>query len=233
MNAVITGASRGIGKAIAETFAANGYNLFLCSIKEENLLRAAKELKERFPQISLYTKATDLGKRENATEFADWVLSQTNTIDILVNNAGTFMPGNISDEEVGVLERTMEVNLYSVYYLTRAFLPKMISQKRGHIFNLGSIAGLQAYPNGGSYSISKFALMGFSKNLRHELKPYGVKVTIILPGAVYTDSWKASGVAEERIMESADIASLVYAATQLSPQATVEEIVVRPQLGDL
>ncbi|HTL10732.1 MAG TPA: SDR family NAD(P)-dependent oxidoreductase, partial [Chitinophagaceae bacterium] len=82
-------------------------------------------------------------------------------------------------------------------------------------------------------SISKFALLGFSKNLREELKPHQVKVTTVLPGAAYTDSWSGSGIDPARIMEAADIAKMIYAAAQLSPQACVEEIVLRPQLGDL
>ena len=127
----------------------------------------------------------------------------------------------------------MEVNLYSAYHLTRVLLPKMMATKAGHIFTLCSIASLAAYPNGGSYSISKFALLGLTKNLRRELQPYGIKVTAIIPGAAYTDSWKESGVSEERLMEADDIAKTIYHATLLSPQAVVEEIILRPQLGDL
>ena len=85
---------------------------------------------------------------------------------------------------------------------------------------------------GGAYSISKFALLGFTKNLRYELRPHNVKVTALVPGAVYTDSWKGF-VEPERIMEPEDIATLIYTTSRLSPQATVEEIVIRPQLGDL
>jgi len=98
---------------------------------------------------------------------------------------------------------------------------------------MSSIAGLKAYPHGGSYSISKFALRGFSINLRDELKPYNIKVTTVFPGAAYTDSWAASGLERQRFMEAADIAKMVYAASQLSPQACVEEITLRPQLGDI
>jgi short-subunit dehydrogenase len=109
----------------------------------------------------------------------------------------------------------------------------MISAKAGHIFTMCSVASLGAYPNGGSYSISKFALLGMTKNLRHELKQHGIKVTAVIPGAAYTDSWKESGLPEQRFMEAEDIASMIYAATLLSPQAVVEEIVMRPQLGDI
>jgi len=131
------------------------------------------------------------------------------------------------------LESQLATNLYSAYHLTRTLLPAMTAQKSGHIFNICSIASLRAYPNGGAYSISKFALYGFSQNLREEMKPHGIKVTAVLPGAVMTDSWAGFDNSQGRIMEAADIANMVYAATQLSPQACVEDIIIRPQLGDL
>ena len=233
MNAVITGASRGIGKAVAHIFALHGYDLFLCSKNEENLLQTVEELKTRFPNITIEGKSFDLGKKQNAQLFGDWVVNNADTIDVLVNNVGTFIQGNISDEADGALEQMLHVNLYSAYHTTRALLPKMMAEKNGHIFTMCSIAALAAYPNGGAYSISKYALLGFTKNLRRELMPHNIKVTAIIPGAIYTDSWKGSGVSEDRIMEPEDIAMMIYTTSRLSPQATVEEIVIRPQLGDL
>lgn len=232
MYAVVTGASRGIGKAIARIFALHGYNLLLTSQNEHKLLQAVEELKTEFPDVTIDAQALDIGIKQKATLFAEWVLSRADTVDVVVNNAGTFLPGNVSDEEDGVLQKIMEVNLYSAYHITRVLLPRLKAQGSGHIFNMCSIAGLQAYPNGGSYSISKAALHAFSKNLRHELMPHGIKVTAVIPGAVYTDSW-APFVEQERIMEVEDIAQMVYAASRLSPQAVVEDIVLRPQLGDL
>ncbi|MGN6399663.1 MAG: SDR family oxidoreductase [Flavisolibacter sp.] len=233
MNAVITGASRGIGKAIAQMFALHGYDLFLCSKNESNLLETIEELKTRFPNVNIDGKAMDVSKKDEAVLFAEWVLSNASSIDVLVNNAGSFIQGNVSDEAEGTLEQMMNVNVYSAYHITRSLLPKMKANKNGHIFNLCSIASLAAYPGGGSYSISKFALLGFSKNLRSELKEYGIKVTAVIPGAVYTDSWKSSGLPKERFMEADDVAKMVFAVSQLSPQAVVEEIVMRPQLGDI
>jgi short-subunit dehydrogenase len=130
------------------------------------------------------------------------------------------------------------VNLYSAYHLTRKLLPVMMKQSlvsgsRAHIFNMCSVASLSAYTNGGSYSISKFALNGFSQNIREELKQYHIKVTAVFPGAVMTDSWGDYDNSSRRIMEANDIAKMIYAASQLSPQACVEEILIRPQLGDL
>ncbi len=233
MNAVITGASRGMGKAIAKIFAVHGYNLYLTARTESTLLQTVEELKTEFPNIKIDAKAFDLSNKQQAQLFGQWIVNEVDVVDVLVNNTGTFIPGNISDEPDGALENMLEVNLFSAYHVTRAVLPKMIANKTGHIFTTCSIASLAAYPNGGAYSISKYALLGFTKNLRKELMPHNIKVTAIIPGAVYTDSWKGSGVSEDRIMEPEDIATLIYTTSRLSPQATVEEIVIRPQLGDL
>lgn len=233
MNAVITGASRGIGKALAHIFALHGYNLFLCSKTESHLLEAIEELKTAYPAVSIDGKAVDLGKKESARLFGEWVLNQSDSVDVLINNTGTFIQGNVSDEKDGALETMLEVNLYSAYHTTRTILPKMLAQRSGHIFTICSIASLAAYPGGGAYSISKYALLGFTRNLRAELKDKGIKVTAVIPGAVYTDSWKGSGVSQNRIMETEDLARMIFAATQLTPQAVVEDIVLRPQLGDL
>jgi short-subunit dehydrogenase len=174
-----------------------------------------------------------MSKTMAVKEFAAWILEQSNAVDILVNNAGIFMPGNVHDEREGLLEEIMQVNLLAPYHLTRALLPAMIKRKKGHVFNIASIAALKAYPGGGSYGISKFALDGFSKNLRDEMKPHGIKVTVVYPGATYTDSWKNSGIGPDRFMQVEDIAQMIVTASQLSAPSCVEEIVIRPQLGDL
>ena len=233
MNAVITGASRGIGKATARIFALHRYDLYLTSKNEDALLKTIEELQKDFPNVSIDGKAFDLGNKQQAQLFGEWVATTAGTIDVLVNNAGNFMQGNVSDEPDGALEEMIKANLYSAYHLTRTLLPKMKEAKGGHIFTLCSIASMAAYPNGGSYSISKFALLGFTKNLRRELQPYGIKVTAVVPGAAYTDSWKGSGVSPQRLMEADDVAKAIFHATLLSPQAVVEEITIRPQLGDL
>ena len=234
MNIIITGASRGIGKAIAAEFASDkqGHTFYLCAKNKETLELTGKELQGRFPRTNIFTKACDLSVKEDVLAFGKWILQTEEKIDILVNNAGSFIGSNVHDEEEGALETMINTNLYSAYHLTRQIVPLMIKNKSGHIFNMSSIAGLKAYPGGGSYSISKYALRGFSVNLREELKQYNIKVTTVYPGAAYTDSW-AGFVEKERIMEAADIAKMMYAASFLSPQACVEDIIIRPQLGDL
>jgi len=137
------------------------------------------------------------------------------------------------EEEEGALEQMIETNLYSAYHLTRKLVPKMIEQKSGYIVNMASIASLLAYPNGGSYSISKFALRGFSMVLREELKEKGVKVTTVMPGATWSNSWAGVELPESRLMQANDIAEAVWSLFEMSPSAVVEELILRPQLGDL
>jgi short-subunit dehydrogenase len=233
MKIVITGASRGLGFSMAEAFAVDGHDLYLTSRNEVKLYKALESLMGRFPDQVIKAKPFDLSTKQGAIDFGNWVLGFGAEPDILINNAGTFQPGRVIDEPEDQLENMLQVNLFSAYHLTRVLLPSMMKRKSGHIFNISSIAALQAYPNGGSYSISKFALTGFSKNLREELKPYSIKVTCIYPGAIYTDSWAGSGIKPDRIMKPSDIADTILQISKLSPQALVEELVIRPLAGDL
>ncbi len=227
MNIVITGASRGIGKAIAEKFANENHQVIVCSRNESKL----NELKSLHKNI--ITFACDVSKKEEIGRLGDFVLQTFDRIDILINNAGIFLPGKITEEEDGVLEKSMNTNLYSAYYLTKKLIPTFIKQKDGYIFNMCSVASIKAYENGGSYSISKFALLGFSKTLREELKTHNIKVTSILPGATLTDSWQGTDLPESRFSKPEDVADLIYSITQLSKFSVVEDIVIRPQLGDI
>lgn len=232
MNVIITGASKGLGKAIAEKFAAAGNHLFICARNKDTLLTTKEELEKKYAGCNIKIMPVDISIKENAIAFGNFCL-ENGTPDILINNAGSFLPGSIHDEKDGTFEKMLATNLQSAYHLTRTVLPKMMGKKGGHIFNMCSVASLTAYKNGGSYSISKFALLGFTKNLREELKSYNIKVTAVIPGAVYTDSWSGSDINPDRIMHVDDVANMVYAASLLSPQACVEEILLRPQLGDL
>jgi short-subunit dehydrogenase len=232
MNIIITGASKGIGKAIAQQFATAGHTLLICSRNEKQLYDTVSMLQTNYPECTVKAMACNMGVKEEAKKFGAWCLG-FGVPDIVINNAGQFVPGSIHEEADGVLEKMINVNVYSAYHLTKTVVPAMISAKHGHIFNICSIASLHAYNNGGSYSISKFALLGFSKNLREELKPHGIKVTAVCPGATMSASWDGFEVDTQRIMEAEDIAKMIFAASQLSPQAVVEDIVMRPQYGDL
>jgi len=233
MNTVITGSSKGIGKAIALRFASEGHNLALCSRNLNDLELLKNEILMQYPDIKVFVKSVDISKPSEIKSFGEDVLATFGDVEVLINNGGIFLSGNVLEEEEGILASQIETNLYSAYHLSRALVPEMIKKGSGHIFNMCSIASRIAYPNGGSYTISKFALLGFSKVLREELKYKGIKVTSILPGATWSASWTGVDLPQERLMEAKDIADTVWSAYALGPSAVVEEIVIRPQLGDL
>lgn len=230
---IVTGGTKGIGKAILEKFAMANFSLITCARSEANLEELQREFSQKYPGCNLYTWKGDLSKKLEVQEFVQFIQNTGLEIDILVNNAGLFIPGQIHNEPDGNLELMMETNLYSAYYLTRGMIGNFLKRKSGHIFNICSIASIVPYIKGSSYSVTKFALLGLSKVLREELKPYKIKVTAILPSATLTDSWHGTDEPDERFLKVEDIADLVYSCYHLSPQAVPEEILIRPQLGDL
>ncbi|RZS96123.1 SDR family oxidoreductase [Cecembia calidifontis] len=229
---LVTGGTKGIGRAIIDRFGEEGFDVFTCSRHAKDLETLEKEFLSRFPGQKIFVTEADLSRKDEVQRFSSLVKSQA-IPDVLVNNTGIFLPGAIHSEPEGNFEMMMQTNLFSAYYLTRAFTSEMMERKSGHIFSMGSIAGLTAYANGGSYAISKWAMLGFTKCLRQELKDYNIKVTSILPGATYTASWEGVEIPLERFMKVEDIAASVWSAYNLSPYSVVEEIVIRPQLGDL
>ena len=233
MRAIITGASKGIGKAIADLFIEEGIDIAINSRNIEELEAIKAAYAASHPDREVLIKATDMSQKQEVLDFGEYVKSQWDQVDILINNAGVFLPGEIHKEDDEVLEKQMDTNLYSAYHMTRSVLPAMMPQKKGIIFNMCSVASLMAYPHGGSYSISKFALLGFSKVLREEMKDKGIKVVSIMPGATWSNSWAGVEQPEERLMQAHDIALVVMNAIKLSPSAVIEEIILRPQLGDL
>ena len=230
--AVVTGGTQGIGRAIVEIFIQNGFSVATCARNEEKLDLLKNEMEEKY-EGKLHSFRADLSKKESVKEFLDFVRMIGKPIHVLVNNTGTFLPGQVQDEEEGLLEKLIETNLYSAYHVTRGLIPHLKKVKASSIFNICSTASITAYTNGGSYCISKFALYGFSKVLREEMKEHGVRVTSVLPGATMTPSWDGVDIPEGRIMEAKDIAESIWSAYQLSPQTVIEDLVVRPQLGDL
>ncbi len=229
---VVTGGTKGIGRAVLDKFGREGFDVVTCARKQEELEQLEHELKKKYA-MNVFVKRADLAQKEEAKAFSEFVVKQGRPVDVLVNNVGYFIPGEINDEPEGSLESMIGSNLYSAYYVTRGLLEQMKRQKSGHIFNICSIASIAAYPNGGSYTISKFALLGFSKSLREELKKFGIRVTAVMPGATKTASWEGVDLPEERFMKVEDIADAVYAAYALSGRSVVEEMIIRPQLGDI
>ena len=231
--AVVSGGTKGIGKAIVKKLASEGFNIYTCARNDRDLDTLKAEVESQNESIQVHVQKADLSKRSEVQDFVEFVQSSTESIDILVNNTGVFVPGEIAHEEEGSLEMMVKTNLYSAYHLTRGLLHQMIEKKSGHIFNMCSVASITAYPNGGSYCISKFALYGMSKVLREELKSQSIRVTSVLPGATYTASWEGADVPEERMMKASDVADALWSAYTLSDSSVVEDLVIRPQLGDL
>jgi NAD(P)-dependent dehydrogenase (short-subunit alcohol dehydrogenase family) len=229
-NVIITGASKGIGKAIAIAAAKKGYNLAICARGFADLEALTKELL-LINDIDIVAYQADVSKEEDCKNFVEAAKSKLGHLDILVNNAGVFLPAALTDvDKKADFSIMMNTNLYSAYFMTQFVLPLMPSEPTSHIFNMCSIASVMPYS---AYSVSKFALLGFSKVLREELKQRNIKVTAILPGATLTDSWAGSTLPQERFMTAEDVAAALWACYDLGAYTVVEEILLRPMLGDI
>lgn len=226
--AVITGATKGIGKAIAQRFLQEGYDIGICARDIQALSSLQAAWHETYPERRIIVFAADFAQAEEVKAFARYILQELKHVDVLVNNAGTFLPGTVLDEAEDQLEYMLGVNVMSAYHLSRALFPAMKENGNGHIVNICSVASLHAYGGGSSYSISKYAMLGLSDNLREACKPYGIKVTAICPGPTMSPSWEGSGVDSNRLMKAEDIADVVWQCSQLSTQACVDRMVLSP-----
>jgi short-subunit dehydrogenase len=230
--AIITGGSRGIGKAIVEKYLEDGATVITCSRLTDNLLDLQKAVEGKYPG-TLLTMAADMGQKVHVEAFAAFCLGFDAHPAVLIHNAGVFKPGSVLEEAAGTFETLMNTNVASAYHLSRAIIPAMVAKGRGHVFTICSTASITAFTNGGSYCISKFALLGMTKVLRAELKTTGVKVTAILPGPTYTDSWAASDLPSSRFMAAEDVADILFHTWKMPAGTVIEEIIMRPQEGDL
>lgn len=210
-----------------------GFSVAICARNQKELDELYRVWTASYPAQQIICHRADMGSVDDILGFVGAVLTAFPGVDILVNNAGIFLPGNLVDEPEGRLEQMINVNVYGAYRLTRQLLPGMKFRRGGHIFNVCSVASLQAYPGGGAYSVTKYALLGFSDNLRMELIPDQIRVTAICPGATYTASWAESDIAPSRMMEARDVAMTIWNAYSLSDNANIDRIVMRPTTGDL
>ena len=226
---LITAGTRGIGRAIALRFLNEGFLVFTCGSSNESV----NSLQNEDSSGRLHVSRVNLENREELLTWIAGVEAEISSLNILVNNAGIFLPGSIESEEDGVFEKIINLNLASAYHTSRAVLPLLRKAEKAHIFSVCSTASIMAYPNGGSYCISKFGLLGMTRVLREELKPSGIRVTALLLGATFTDSWAGAGLPPERFMKAEEVADTVFAAWSLSPGSVVEEILMRPQAGDI
>jgi len=223
----ISGGSRGIGLSVARRFYQEGYQVIICARGEEGLAAAKSELP------NLVTYVCDLSDKQSCKDLVAKVRQEHGALDILVNNGGVFLPGQMHTEEDTVFEQLIATNLFSAYYLSKGLIPDMVDAGKGTVVNMCSIASITAYEHGGAYSVSKFGMYGFSKSLREEMKPKGIRVISMLPGATFTSSWDGMDIPAERMMPAEDIAELCWTVCNLTDRSVVEDIVIRPQLGDL
>ncbi|MEM1056943.1 MAG: SDR family oxidoreductase [Bacteroidota bacterium] len=229
---VVTGASQGIGRAIALAYAGHeGTRLALLARNEATLRSVADEC----ARLGAEAEAVrcDVTDEAQIARAAERVHGAFGPADVLVNNAGVFTPGSFLETTPEAFRQQVEVNLTSAFLVTRAFLPAMLERRSGDIVFMASVASLRGYPGGAAYGAAKHGLLGLARTLREETKEQGVRVIAVMPGATLTPSWEGVDLPPDRLMPPEAIAQTVVAATSLPRTAVVEEILIRPQLGDL
>ncbi|SHK60769.1 SDR family oxidoreductase [Rhodothermus profundi] len=229
---VVTGASQGIGAAIARAFAEEPQaRLVLVARRLQKLEAVAADCRARGAETLVLP--CDVTDEAAVAAMARQVLDRWGAPDVLVNNAGQFQPAPLRDTSVDTFRAQLEVNLTSAFLVTQAFLESMIARRRGHIFFMGSVASLRAYPGSVAYCAAKHGLLGLARVVREETRTLGIRVTVLLPGATHTPSWEGVALPEERFMPAEDIAQTVRALHHLSARTVAEEIILRPQEGDI
>ncbi|WP_410222336.1 SDR family oxidoreductase [Pedobacter sp.] len=226
MNAVITGATKGIGKAVAEALAKQGYNLAICSRNQNELDLFKREL-ETYP-INVLAVQADCTQKADVINFTKKIENAFNQIDVLVNNAGIFLPQNLMDEKDENFEIQQQINVNAAYYLAKRLGKMMLKRQKGHIFNICSVASKEPVKGAGSYSVTKAALLSLNNVLRDELAQHNIKVTAILPGSTLTASWEGTTISPEKFVQPQDIAQLITCVLNLSKGVNVDEIMVTP-----
>jgi short-subunit dehydrogenase len=233
--ALITGASSGIGKATALTFAKAGINLALVSRGSENLEAVAAAAREVGVKAEAYP--LDLGKIEQVQSSISAIATQFGPIDILVNSAGMGYTGSLTETTLAEWQRVLDLNLTSVWQCIQGVLPGMRDRGSGIIINVSSIAGSQVFPNWGAYCVSKFGLMALSKTLAIEERTHGIRVTAICPGSVNTPMWDTETVQADfdrsAMLTPEIVAESILHAVQLPTSAVIEEITLMSNAGVL
>jgi short-subunit dehydrogenase len=232
-NALITAATKGMGRAIAIAFAKENVNLAVCARTESDLAVFKDELSAINPHIKVVTAAIDVSNKEQLLAFAAKAVSELGSISIIVNNAGIYIPTAILDDADDTLDKSLGINLQPAYLLYRYFGKKMIAAGEGHIFNICSVASVNPVVSAGSYSVTKFALLGLTKVMRLEMQQHGVKVTAIIPGSTLTNSWDGVQVDKDTMVLPEDIASAIINIYKMSPGANVDEMVIKPAGGQI
>ena len=232
-NALITASTKGIGRAIAIAFAKEGVNLAICSRHGDDLEAFKVELLALRPQLKVFTAVADCSVRQQLLQFATDAEKELGFISVVVNNAGIYRQGSILDDGDETFQQQVNTNLMPAYELYRYFGKTMMAAKEGHIFNICSAAAIDPIAAAGTYSLTKYALLGLTKVMRKEMQPHGVKVTAVIPGSTLTDSWKDIAVDGNKMVLPEDVASAVINIYKMSAGANVDEIIIKPAYGQL
>jgi short-subunit dehydrogenase len=232
-NALITAATKGIGRAIAIAFAKEGINLAICARSESDLSAFNAELLAIAPNIKIVTAATDVSVKAEVLKFAAKAEAELGPISIIVNNAGIYEPTSILDDADDTFQKGINTNLAPAYELYRYFGKKMIAAGEGHFFNICSVAALNPIAEAGTYSVTKFALLGLTKVMRLEMQAHKVKVTAVIPGSTLTNSWAGVEVDQNTMVLPEDIALAIISIYKMSPGANVDEIIIKPAGGQV
>jgi len=222
-NALITGAGKGIGKAIAIALAKEGVNVILISRTQLDVDQLAIKI-ENFGVKSLALSA-DISDINSINAAVEKALAEFKTIDILINNAGIASFGNFLELEPTEWEKIIQVNVMGTYYTTRAVLPNMIERQTGDIINISSTAGLNGNALTSAYSASKFAVLGLTDSLMQEMRKHNIRVTALTPSTVATDMAKDLNLTDgnpEKVMQSEDIAELIIAQLKLNRRVFIK-----------
>ncbi len=226
MNALITGATKGIGRAIAIELAKNGYNIVACARNEEDLSTLKKDL--LLFGVDVFTFKVECAIKAELLSFLESALAVAKNFDVLVNNVGMYMPGNLLTEDDENFELQQLVNTNAAYYLSKTVGRLMVERNKGHIFNICSVASKAPVDHAGSYSVTKAAMLSLNHVLRKELAPHQVKVTAFVPGSTYTASWEGTELEQSKFVQPEDIAKLVNVILNLSAGANVDEVEISP-----
>jgi NAD(P)-dependent dehydrogenase (short-subunit alcohol dehydrogenase family) len=232
MIAVVTGASQGIGRAIAEAFAErDSAQVALVARTRSKLESVAEACRGRGGEALVVP--TDVTDDAAVAEMADTVTGRWDVPDVLVNNAGLFTYAPLDDLTLEGFREQIDVNLTGSFAVTQAFLPAMRARGAGHLFYMASVASITAYPGNAGYCAAKHGVRGLARVVREETKDEGLRVTTVIPGATHTPTWEGVDLPEERFMPPEDVAQSVVDAYHLSDRTVLEELLLRPQEGDV
>jgi short-subunit dehydrogenase len=228
--ALVTGATKGMGRSISEALAGAGFDVGLLARNRSDLVRFQEKLLQQYPNRTFPFYPVDLGssaEREKAIAELDTI-----SWDLLVNNAGLYKPAALLDAADDLADM-WAVNVAGPYDLMRGIVPGMIERGSGHVINICSVASVHPQAGSAAYSATKSALLSLTRSLRSETKDHGISVTAIMPGQTWSNTWQGVDLPGDRLMQPGDIGQIVLKAWELAPSAVVEEITLRPQQGDL